>query len=96
MPNKIGDYLAAGLPIIHSRTQGELARLIAQHQFGTTYSAGHTTALQAAIQTYIYPAARATLIQQSANARIFAQAHLDRRKIYAALAGRLEGKLVGP
>lgn len=93
MPNKIGEYLAAALPVIHSRTEGELAQQIRHHNMGTCYPAGDATALQECIAEYATPTARPRLIHQSTNARTFAEQYLDRRKIYAGLADVIEGNL---
>ncbi len=49
MPDKIYDYMAAGLPVLNSLS-GELARLLEKRAFGLPYQAGDAKSLAAAIE----------------------------------------------
>lgn len=50
MPDKIYDYMAAGLPIINS-LKGELQHLIEDNRLGVQYEAGNPVSLSAAIES---------------------------------------------
>ena len=41
MPNKVGEYLSQGLPMV-SCLRGSVAELLAQHQVGLTFREGDT------------------------------------------------------
>jgi glycosyltransferase involved in cell wall biosynthesis len=49
-PNKVFEYLSAGLPLISS-LRGEVASLIDEHKIGLNYSAGDPQQLYRCIQT---------------------------------------------
>ncbi|MDQ8195584.1 glycosyltransferase [Coraliomargarita sp. SDUM461004] len=80
MPNKVGDYFAAALPVLHTSAQGELAQLLSTHDMGASYQAGQSASLAHVILGYAKD--RPRLLRQSVNARAFAEAQLDRREIY--------------
>jgi glycosyltransferase involved in cell wall biosynthesis len=48
-PNKVVDYLSAGLPVL-TTTGGELARLVEEEQCGLTYTAGNGDSLLQALE----------------------------------------------
>jgi glycosyltransferase involved in cell wall biosynthesis len=83
MPNKIGDYFAAGLPVLHAVPRGELADLIRMHNLGTLYQAGDASGLAKVIAASMDRPEG--LAAQSANARRFAERSLDRRELYPAM-----------
>lgn len=88
MPNKIGDYFAAGLPVLHSLETGELAMLIRERDMGRCFRAGSVASCANAIRHCIEN--REHLAVQSKNARRFALTSLDRTKIYPDMVRWLE------
>lgn len=91
MPNKVGDYLAAGLQLVHARESGELAELVKERGMGSCYRAGDVAGLVRAVGRYRGAAGGRRLEAESRAARAFAVAALDRRKIYAGLADVVVG-----
>jgi glycosyltransferase involved in cell wall biosynthesis len=57
LPNKIFEYLSAGLPILSS-LRGETERLLAQHDCGLSYQAGNAEGFQAALERLKTPERR--------------------------------------
>ena len=51
VPGKMGDYTAAGLPVLNSLT-GETERLLAEHGAGFMYTAGDVGAFRAAVAQF--------------------------------------------
>lgn len=95
MPNKVGDYLAAGLPLVHARESGELAELVREREMGSCYRAGDVAGLVQAVGRYRGAEGERRLEAESWAARAFAVAALDRRKIYAGLADVVVGSFNG-
>lgn len=98
MPNKIGDYFAAALPVLHTgrgagqgaRGEGELARLIRERDLGGLYPAGDPAGLaRVGVECMDSPERMA---RQSANARRFAEDCLDRRVLYPRFVEWVEGR----
>jgi glycosyltransferase involved in cell wall biosynthesis len=81
-PNKIYDYLAAGLPIVNS-VKGELETFIQQQGVGIPYEAGQAASLRDAILTlYKAPEPRA---EMGARGRRLSRERFDRRIAYCSL-----------
>lgn len=87
MPNKVGDYLAAGLPIINS-VRGELADFLKDHDAGEYYAARSAHSLAAAMFGYVQQPEKAA--RQGQNARRLAESMFDRDVTYPELAGFVE------
>jgi glycosyltransferase involved in cell wall biosynthesis len=91
MPNKPFEYLSAGLPIINS-LEGEMAKLIEQHQFGLNYLPGDLDGLYKCVERI---ASDPILHQQmSQNASRFFNDYGNADKIYEEYAEHIEN-LVG-
>lgn len=90
MPNKITDYLTAGLPILHSRKTGELARLVSARRIGSVYESGDAVELLELIKFYNTANGKLQLKTQSRNARRIAKQSFDRRKIYREFVDEIE------
>jgi len=86
LPNKVIEYLAAGLPVLSSLT-GETARLLADAQCGLTYDAGDASSLANALLSLQSPDARQPLAM---NARRTFEARFRAETVYARLADHLE------
>jgi glycosyltransferase involved in cell wall biosynthesis len=93
MPNKVGDYLSAGLPLLHSIESGELADLIRNEKFGAFYTAGDPASFARAVVQQM-EAPEPVLAQQSERARRFALERLDRAQIYSKFAEWLRGLII--
>jgi len=81
-PNKVFDYLAAGLPMIHS-VKGELEAFIQRHGVGVSYEAGQAESLrQSILKLYKAPELCAGM---GARGHRLAREQFDRRVAYGAL-----------
>jgi glycosyltransferase involved in cell wall biosynthesis len=87
MPNKAGDYAAAGLALVNS-LPGELQELIDRYAAGVAYTAGDAASLANAIAGLA--ADRKRLFSMRQAARRLAERELDREKTYAAFADWIE------
>jgi glycosyltransferase involved in cell wall biosynthesis len=87
MPNKAGDYAAAGLALVNS-LPGELQDLIDRYAAGVGYTAGDAASLADAIAGLA--ADRKRLFSMRQAARRLAERELDREKTYAAFADWIE------
>jgi glycosyltransferase involved in cell wall biosynthesis len=86
-PNKVFDYLAAGLPIINSAT-GELATLVLEEDIGRPYQAGQQQSLLAAVlELRRHPDLRRQMGRRS---RQLAEERFDRNESYQKYVGFLE------
>jgi glycosyltransferase involved in cell wall biosynthesis len=96
LPNKLLEYLAAGIPVVSSLA-GEAAALLARHECGLTYAAREPATLLSALETLLHDAdarqrmgrnARATYLDQFTSERITERliAYLDAaaRRVTAA------------
>jgi glycosyltransferase involved in cell wall biosynthesis len=92
LPNKVFDYLAAGLPIINS-VDGELAGLISQYEFGVNYRAGNQTDLAGAIVMLVENSESRS--SYGKNARRFAERHCDRAVTYERILSLVEESRTG-
>lgn len=86
IPNKIIEYLAAGLPIVSSLS-GECAALLSEHRCGMTYEAGNRESLMDALLSLHDSATRAHL---ASNARVVFSERFRAEKVYGAFADYLE------
>jgi len=86
-PNKICDYLAAGLSIINS-ISGELHNVINKNQAGLNYKAGDMSSLVEAIELMINNKEKRRMM--GINARRLVEQNYDRNKIYPKLITFLE------
>jgi glycosyltransferase involved in cell wall biosynthesis len=92
-PNKLMDYLAAGLPVL-SNVPGEAAEMLAQHGAGETVPPTDAAALAAALaRLATQPGRRAAM---AGAARRLAVARFDRRLLAARFAEAVEGCLTAP
>jgi glycosyltransferase involved in cell wall biosynthesis len=92
LPNKIIEYLAAGLPVLSS-LKGEAEQLLARESCGVTYEADNATSLHSALLLFASPDTRAT---HARNARRAFETDFQAETVYAALATfltQLGGKL---
>ncbi|NQS88299.1 glycosyltransferase family 4 protein, partial [Patescibacteria group bacterium] len=90
-PNKVFDYMAAGLPIINS-IQGELEQLLKLKNIGIQYEAGNAESLKDAIlELYNNPKMRK---EMGKNARKLVEEKFDKNKTYPKVEKFLQG-LVG-
>ncbi len=79
LPNKIGDYLSAGLPVINS-IPGELENLLHKYGAGIQYQAGNVSSLTNAMNYYI--SNRAVVIKHGSQARKMAEDLFNRDSSY--------------
>lgn len=82
-PNKVADYLEAGLPILNS-LPGELAKLLAEYDAGRGFTSGKPETFAAALGAWA--ADPASVSRMSAGARRLGEAWFAREKTYPALA----------
>jgi glycosyltransferase involved in cell wall biosynthesis len=82
-PNKVADYLEAGLPIMNS-LPGELAGLLAKYDAGRGFTVGKPDTFAAALCAWV--AEPASVARMSAGARLLGEACFAREKTYPALA----------
>jgi glycosyltransferase involved in cell wall biosynthesis len=87
LPNKAGDYAAAGLAIVNS-LPGELERLIERYGAGVAYTAGDAASLARAIAGLATDRRRLAALRLAA--RKLAAAEFDRERLYPAFADWLE------
>jgi glycosyltransferase involved in cell wall biosynthesis len=87
IPNKMFEYLSAGLPIISS-LEGEVEQLIEKQQLGCNYSSGDAEGLYNAVQYLAsHPLQRGRM---SSNALKFYDNYGDADKVYAKYAEYIE------
>jgi len=87
LPNKAGDYAAAGLALVNS-LPGELERLIDRYGAGLAYTAGDSASLARAIASLASDRRRLAGLRRAA--RQMAAAEFDRERLYPAFADWLE------
>lgn len=87
IPNKIGDYLGAGLPVVNS-IPGELSDMIAENGCGRDYTAGNADSLAKVMAEYIDSENMAEI--QGTNAARPAEILFDRNRTYPDLARFIE------
>jgi glycosyltransferase involved in cell wall biosynthesis len=86
LPNKVIEYLAAGLPVISSLA-GETAQLLAREHCGVTYQAANSSSFQDALLAMVSPEERRPLGE---NARRTFEAEFSAETVYSAMADHLE------
>jgi glycosyltransferase involved in cell wall biosynthesis len=87
LPNKLFEYMSAGLPIVSS-LGGEAAELIAQRELGRSFEAGNAGELARVLREL---AARPTeTARYAANARAVFASEFAAERLYARLADHLE------
>jgi glycosyltransferase involved in cell wall biosynthesis len=92
LPNKVFEYLCAGLPVVSS-LKGECAALIEHYNVGLNYRAGDPDSLREAISWLLNnPAA---LAEMSHNARQLFEDRYSASRIYSDLAAYLERIAIG-
>ena len=87
MPDKIYDYMAAGLPVVNS-LRGEVSDIIARQNLGLQYRAGDADDLLKAIEKI---SADATLRQEMANNSFAMGLEFDQHIQYAKLVELVNG-----
>jgi glycosyltransferase involved in cell wall biosynthesis len=87
IPNKVADYLGAGLPIINS-IPGELAILLQKYDAGDYYHAGDANSLANLMLDYLNNPDKVLI--QGRNARKLAEALFDRERTYPTLVEFME------
>ena len=86
-PNKVSEYLAAGLPIV-SGLDGALSRLLADWRCGVTYPEGDHAALALAVRSLAED--RARLDRMKAQSVLLYRANFDPAKVYAGMVSHIE------
>ena len=87
VPNKVGEYLAAGVPVA-TCLEGALARLLSARRCGVQFEAADPASLAAVVRRL--RADEPQRLQLSANARAAYQEELAAATVYGRLIGRLE------
>lgn len=87
IPNKIVEYLSAGLPIVSSM-RGTVEELLEDHECGITYENGNPESLAEALAQLYDDTSR--LAKMSQNAKKLYEANFVAEKVYAAMADHLE------
>jgi glycosyltransferase involved in cell wall biosynthesis len=85
-PNKVGEYLTAGLPIL-TGVEGAIARLLEPHHLRLGYEAGSAASFAAAVRAML---SRTDLTELRGEARMVARAHFNPQEIYPRFADWLE------
>lgn len=92
MPDKVYDYMAAGLAIINS-LQGEVSDLVEVHNLGLNYTAGDAASLLSALQTISHEdELRSKLKANSWKLATFFDSHVQLQK----LTSMIESLAIGP
>ncbi len=78
--NKVGDYLAAGRPMVNTLESAEFMGLVERHGFGANVAAGDAGALAKAILAYEADPERRK--REGRNARRLAEERFDRKQSY--------------
>ncbi len=86
--NKVGDYLAAGKPVINTLTSPEFRRKVEQDGFGVNIEAENASALTEAILAFYQDPERAQACGE--RARQIAAAQFDRKHSYLAIIRLIE------
>jgi glycosyltransferase involved in cell wall biosynthesis len=81
--NKIGDFLASGLPMLNSMENKEFVSMVNRHGFGLNYEPGDVVQLARHIEDLALDEAKR--ITYGANARSVAEQFFDRNKTYQAI-----------
>ena len=81
-PNKVFDYLAAGLPVINS-ISGELREILTQRNAGLWYQSGNPESLVKAIDILLNDDEKRK--KMAGNARRLVEEHYDRNKTYPSI-----------
>ncbi len=81
-PNKVFDYLAAGLPVINS-INGELREILAQRDAGLWYQSGNPESLVKAIEILLNDEEKRK--KMAVNARRLVEERYDRNKTYPSI-----------
>lgn len=90
LPNKLFEYMSAGLPIVSSLA-GEARDLISSHDIGVTYEPGNPRHLADCLLELIANARRVETLAANAT-RTYSQ-HFNAASIYTELARHLEGSV---
>jgi glycosyltransferase involved in cell wall biosynthesis len=85
-PNKVGEYLTAGLPIL-TGTKGAVEELLAPDSLKIGYTAGDSESFAASIRSLL---SRANVCDMREKARDLAKAQFDPQKIYSGFADWIE------
>jgi glycosyltransferase involved in cell wall biosynthesis len=88
IPNKVIEYLSAGLPVLCSLS-GESRDLLQEADCGLHYNAGDSSTLARQINTLMAQPAR--MKAMAASARETFKSHFDAAAVYGDMADRLEG-----
>jgi len=87
LPNKLFEYISAGLPVVSS-LRGENEALLREHGCGVTYAAGDTADFLAKLQPLIEnPTLR---VEMGHRAQRLFEEHYSTEKVYGSLASHLE------
>lgn len=78
--NKLGDYLAAGLPILNSGTNNEVINLIKDYHLGLNYNSGDKEMLVSKIEYLLNH--RDKMVYYGLNSRQIAEKKFDRKNTY--------------
>lgn len=89
--NKLGDYLAAGLPLLNSCEETEIVKLVEDEEIGINYKSGDIESLHDALKTMISD--RERMKYYGKKARILAENRFDRNKSYRNIV-EVIGKLI--
>jgi glycosyltransferase involved in cell wall biosynthesis len=86
--NKIGDYLAAGLPILNSSRNKEFMKMVVDYELGFNYIPGNCKELENYVKVLYND--RNKRLQFGKNARKLAEKYFDRRDSYKKIYELIE------
>ncbi|GAG71497.1 unnamed protein product, partial [marine sediment metagenome] len=86
--NKIGDYLAAGLPILNSSRNNEFMKIVVDYEVGFNYMPGNCEELEKYIKLLYNNQNKR--IQFGKNARKLAEQYFNRRDSYKKIYELIE------
>ena len=96
MPDKVYDYMAAGLPIVNS-LRGELENLLRENNMGVQYAAGNPKSLADTLEAMGRDSERRTLMaRNSYNASALFDQHVQYKKYAGFIENILNGNGINP
>ncbi len=90
--NKLGDYVAASLPILNSCQEKEVLDLITDRQLGLNYIPGDVDSLKDSIKSIVGNTEKRK--KYSKNSREFAEEYFDRKESYKIIINKIKDIMV--